>query len=420
MSEAARGAASRSRKGNGWRGLGLFWVAVLALLGGGVGALQWLGPPRPPAPAAPPGSAVPASGSPARPSPASAAARSGALPDIQGRSGATTAAGGPRGGVPNPASPATASPVAPTSGPAAAPDRSSAGTADGMPSGAAALAVPHPVAAPVAALSAPSPDFPGRFLPRIGPGGRAPMVAYAASFDPSDPHPRVGLILAGVGLDRTASLAAIRGLPAAITLAVSPYADHLGPLLAAARAAGHEYLVSIPMEPHSFPLNDPGDHALLTSQTPAENRRALDWALSRFAGYVGATGALGLMRGERFAGSAEDMAPVLHRLASRGLLYVDPRPGAASLPFAWGRDVDVVIDTAADAAAIDAALDRLDRIAQRRGQALGLVGAVRPVAVAQLAAWANGLAAHGLTLAPVTALALAPLAPAATQGASHP
>jgi polysaccharide deacetylase 2 family uncharacterized protein YibQ len=235
------------------------------------------------------------------------------------------------------------------------------------------------------------------------------MAAYAAPFDAADRRPRVGLILAGVGLDRAASLAAIRSLPAGITLAVSPYALDPAPLLAAARAAGHEYLVSIPMEPERFPLNDPGNHALLTRQTPAQNRRELEWALSRFAGYVGATGALGLTRGERFAGSPEDIDPILSRLARRGLLYVDPRPGAPRLPFAWGGGIDIVVDHPASAAAIAAALARLDRIAQRQGHALGLIGAVRPVAVAQLATWANGLAGHGLALAPVTALAQPPL-----------
>ena len=256
------------------------------------------------------------------------------------------------------------------------------------------------MAAPNPALSEPAPDVPGHVLPRIGADGRTPMAAYAAAFDAADPRPRVGLILAGVGPNQAASLAAIRALPAGITLAVSPYATHLDPLLAAARTAGHEYLVSIPMEPHGFPLNDPGDHALLTGQTPAQNRRALDWALSRFAGYVGATGALGLMRGERFAGSAEDMDPVLRQLASRGLLYVDPRPDAPHLPFAWGRDIDVVIDAPPSATAIDAALARLDRIAQRRGSALGLVGAVRPVTIAQLAAWAQRAGGTGARARP--------------------
>ena len=78
-----------------------------------------------------------------------------------------------------------------------------------------------------------------------------------------------------------------------VTLAISPYAANPDQLLTAARAAEHEYLLSIPMEPQGFPLNDPGPQALMTTLPPEENRQRLDWALSRIAGYVGATGALG-------------------------------------------------------------------------------------------------------------------------------
>ena len=247
------------------------------------------------------------------------------------------------------------------------------------------------------------------------------MRAYRAAFDAADREPRVGLIVAGIGMDAAASAQAIARLPAAVTLAVSPYAADPAPLLAAARRTGHEYLLSLPMEPQSFPLNDPGPHALRTSATAAANLHQLDWALSRFAGYVGVTGALGPhLRGERFAASAEDMDPVLRDLAGRGLLYVDPRPGAAPPRFAVGRAVDVVIDQSANAAAIDTALARLDRIAARNGSALGLVGAPVPVTLARLVAWSHRLAAAKLVLAPVSALVSPPRAPAGPVAAAKP
>ena len=438
---SASGRPNPSRRG--WRTLGLFWVVVLAMLGAGAGVLQLLGPPgrttqaRPgasrhgiaPAPPRPTaaGAGKPAGGGAATPGANNrGAATAGAkVPGVAsaGTPGqATAAAGAPTGhppavpGEPGPLPgplPGTASTAAAgTASPPASPPAGASGPGPGAGPGPAATARVPPIAAPLALLQTQIPGMPGRFLPRIAPDGQAPMTAYAARFDPTDPHPRVGLILAGIGLDRAASLAAIRRLPAGVTLAVSPYAPHFAPLLAAARASGHEYLLSLPMEPQGFPLNDPGPHALMTDQTRAQNRAALVWAESRFAGYVGATGALGILRGERFAGSAEDMDPVLHDLAARGLLYIDPRPGAAPLPFAWGSSVDVVIDATARAGAMRAALARLDRIAARRGHALGLVGAVRPVAVAALAAWVNRLPAQGLILAPVTALVHAPPKPA--------
>ncbi|TDH56985.1 hypothetical protein E2C06_36125, partial [Dankookia rubra] len=40
--------AAARRLLSGWRGLGVFWALVLALLGGGAGVLAWLGPPPAP------------------------------------------------------------------------------------------------------------------------------------------------------------------------------------------------------------------------------------------------------------------------------------------------------------------------------------------------------------------------------------
>jgi hypothetical protein len=236
------------------------------------------------------------------------------------------------------------------------------------------------------------------------------MQVYAAGFDSSTLRPRVGLLLAGVGLNQAESEAAIRTLPGGVTLAISPYAQNTARLLGAARSAEHEFLLSIPMEPQGFPLNDPGRQALMTSLSVEQNRSRLEWALSRISGYVGAVGAEGSLRGERFASLPEEMNPVLAELARRGLLYVDPRPGAAPLPLVWSRRVDLVIDAPGAAADIDDKLAQLARLAREKGSALGFAGAVRPVTTQRLAAWANGLAADGLALAPVSALVQAPTA----------
>ena len=267
---------------------------------------------------------------------------------------------------------------------------------------------PGPIAPPDPALLEPAQDSPGGFLPRIAADGRMPSQVYARGFDPASTRPRIAVLLAGVGLNNTDSEDAIRVLPGAVTLAFSPYAAHLDRLLEATRAAGPEFLISLPMEPQGYPMNDAGDHALLTAVPPEQNRQRLDWALSRVSGYVGATGALGLLRGERFAGVAGQMGPVLDSLADRGLLYVDARPGRPPLPSVWSRGVDLVIDEPAVRTEIEAKLAALEQIARDKGSALGLAGATRPVTVDRLAAWTNGLAAKGFTLAPVSAIVVAP------------
>ena len=331
------------------RALGWFWAVVLLALAGGAGTLQWLGPPRAPA---------------------------------QQQAMA--------------ANPATAAPkeaVAPTAGLEPAADA------------AIAAAVPGAIQPPDPALLEPSTTFPGGVLPRIGAGGRMAMHVYAALAEPPDARPRVALLLSGIGMSETDSIEAIRTTPPAVSLAVSPYAFHPERLLAEARAAGHEMLVSLPLEPDRYPIDDSGNRSLLTGNAPALNEQRLEWALTRFAGYVGATGALNGMRGERFGGASELMAPVLHELAARGVLYIDPRPAAPAPPFAAGRSVDVVVDEPAVRTEIEANLARLEQVARDRGAALGLVGMPRPVTLDRIAAWAATLGSRGLVLVPVSALA---------------
>jgi len=363
LAKRSEATATARRSGSpvaGWRGLGLFWLVVgLVLAGGGV-TLQILGPVEPP-------STKVAIQAPLRPGPA----------------------------LSQPATPVRP-PTKPASGPRAGRD------------------LPGPIADPDPALLEPADGSPNDLLPRIATDGRMPMQVYAAGFDGSTRRPRVGLLLAGVGLNQADSEAAIRSLPGGVTLAISPYAQNLPKLLVAARLAEHEYLLSLPMEPQGFPLNDPGPRALMTNISPEENHTRLEWILSRIAGYVGATGALGSLRGERVASMPDQINPVLTELAQRGLLYVDPRPGTPAPQTVWGRSIDLVIDEPPTATDIDNKLAQLSRLAHDKGSALGLVGVVRPVTTDRIATWANGLLADGLALAPVSAL-VQPAAKAATQ-----
>ena len=241
-----------------------------------------------------------------------------------------------------------------------------------------------------------------------------PMQVYAAGFDQSSRRPRVGLVLAGIGLNAALSEQAIRSLPGGVTLAVSPYAEDPERLLTEARD-GRARISAVDPDgaARAIPLNDPGDHALTTRATPEQNPQQLVWALSRFAGYVGATGALGLTRGERFAAVPDDLDPVLATLARRGLLYVDPRPRQRNRELRLPHGLEPAGGPGDRRTGRCAPRSRrnwraLDRIARDKGSASGLAGAVRPVTIERIAAWANELAANGLALAPVSALVQAP------------
>lgn len=343
---------------SGWRGLGLFWAMVLLVFGSGAAVLETRGP---------------------LPAPASHAAAAAALRKPAGP----------------PTPPPPLAELRPQSPPPDRPGRDE----------------PGPINDPDPALLEPGPGGPGAMLPRVAEDGRRPDQFYAAGFDRSTRRPRIGIVIAGIGLSRDDSSSAIRNLPSGVTLAVSPYATNLSGLLAEARLAKHEYLLSIPMEPEGFPANDPGPHALMTNLSSADNLDRLRWVLAHVQGYAGVTNALGgPLRGERFSGVRSQMNPVLAELGRRGLMYVDARPdgagGAPIEPYVWSRDTDLVLDRPVDD--IDANLARLEEIAHDKGDSLGLVGAPSPVAVDHIAVWASGLMNRGLILAPVSALVRPP------------
>jgi hypothetical protein len=374
----------------GWRGLGLFWLLVLLVLGGVALRLDRLGPPEPhetmaEAPQTPEALAPP---------------------------------------------PAAAEPVAP---PAATTDPTSAPSVAQVVVPAPAVVEPPPPAAEASAqtpaapapppLDVPvaAPDFPaarpipapdpalleqGRFgaLPRVGADGRTSIRAYAGQFDRQDSRPRVGIIVADLGISNAQTEDAIRRLPPAVTFAISPYAPRAAQVAERLRAKGAETLIGLPLEPAGYPLNDPGNRALLTGRSAPENMANLEWVLSRFPGYVGAIGVVGGMRGERFATMEQSYFALQESLRNRGLLFVDARPGVAGPARAWGRSVDVILDEPATRTEIERRLVELETIAKARGSALGLAHAATPVVVDRLVAWASGLERRGVALAPISVL----------------
>lgn len=257
-------------------------------------------------------------------------------------------------------------------------------------------------------------------LPRIGPAGRSSIRAYGRAFDRADPRPRIALIIGGLGVNAAVTGEALRRLPPTVTLAFSPYLPPSAVALAeTARSKGHELLVALPLEPTNYPLNNPGERAMLTGLTPGENADRLAWALSRFGAYVGVIGALGPMRGERFANLPERMNTLQEALQGRGLLYVDPRPGARNPERVWGRAIDLVLDEPATRGEIALKLEAMERLARERQTAVAYAGEASPVLVDRVAAWAGSAESRGFALAPISALIRRPEAYPAPEAAAH-
>ncbi len=315
--------------------------------------------------------------------------------------------------TPEPA-PQAAAPAAPVTPPAPPPAASPTAPrpiapAPVQPAAPAPAATPAPAPAPTPApqQQAARPAAPPSLAPLPPRDVEAPTwVRFARPFDPEEKRPRIAIVLTDLGKSQAASNAAIQNLGGAITLAFSPYADNLTQWVALARAAGHEVLLNVPMEPADFPATDPGPQTLLTTLSARQNLERLDGLLGRAQGYVG----IATAAGSRFTTSADAMRPVVDRMFQRGLLLLDSRTAQNSLAARVADDVGVprvyadrIIDTEASRPAIDRALNDLERIARQNGVAVG-IGQPFPVTFERLINWLALVENRGFVLAPVSAV----------------
>ncbi len=256
--------------------------------------------------------------------------------------------------------------------------------------------------APDPALIKPTDDGP---LPIVAADGRTPLQVYARPYKATG-RPRIAIVVGSLGLSRSTTLAAVQQLPGGVTLAFAPYGRNLQDYVNQARAAGHEVLLQVPMEPMDYPTNDPGPHTLLTSLTINRNIKRLDWLLGRFTGYVGVVNYMG----GRFTAAESHLLPILEAMHSRGLMFLDAKASSSSVAETIAGRIglyvaanDRVIDEVASRAAIDARLLELERLAQAAGGAIG-IGFPYPVTIERLAQWTRAMGDRGFDLVPISAL----------------
>jgi polysaccharide deacetylase 2 family uncharacterized protein YibQ len=237
-------------------------------------------------------------------------------------------------------------------------------------------------------------------------GDLKPFNVYAADADRAKAAkmPVVAIVIGGLGVGAAKTLDAIMKLPAAVTLAFTPYGADPGKLAERARAQRHEIFLQIPMEPYDFPDNDPGPQTLLTSLSADQNMDRLHWHLSRMQGYAG----IANFMGARFIATEPAMQPIIREAAKRGLGFFDdgssPRSIASqaaagqAMPFGRG---DIAIDVVPTPAEIDRALNKLESAARERGIAVGTASAL-PVSIDRIGAWTKTLGDRGILLVPLT------------------
>lgn len=262
-------------------------------------------------------------------------------------------------------------------------------------------ALPPP---PIDAEPAAAPALKSARPTQLGGVRRDTWLANAVPSPAANGRPMIAVVMDDLGIDQARTRRVI-ALPAPLTLAFIPYGYNLKELSGAGRAAGHELIVHVNMEPKDRGI-DAGPHALLTSLSDDEIRTRLTWALSRFDGYIGVSNHMG----SRFTEWPEGVAVVLRELRGRGLLFLDSVTSQKSVGAALARAHgmafarrDVFLDNDRTAAKIALRLAETERIARRRGTAIA-IGHPHDVTLSALERWLPAVKKRGFLLVPLSAI----------------
>jgi len=231
---------------------------------------------------------------------------------------------------------------------------------------------------------------------------------YASIYQSTKTSPRIAVVLTGLGFSNRATKTAIEDLPPGVTLSFTPHTRKLEQWITLARGRGHEVMLDLPMEPVTYPTDDPGPQALMTRLDELENQQRLRWVIGRAKGYVG----LAATMGSRFTSSEPHLKPVLREIKDRGLMFLDNRESESSAVARLATELDLpyaVNDRTLDEGdvgkqTIDARLAQIERTALSDGASIAIARPY-PATLERLQEWVQTLEDKGFELVPITVLA---------------
>jgi polysaccharide deacetylase 2 family uncharacterized protein YibQ len=202
-----------------------------------------------------------------------------------------------------------------------------------------------------------------------------------AALPPSPPEPpplkkpaRVAIIIDDLGYDRHLAEKLIN-LNASLTVAILPHSPHQETIARLAHDRGLEVMLHLPMEPVEYPEVNPGPGGLLAAMGPDELLRVLEENLAAVPHVKGVNNHMG----SKLTARSEQIYQVFSALKRYGLFFIDSRTTTESvcrasarlfqIPFAQR---DVFLDHILEGAFIRKQLRELVRIAQLKGEAVGI------------------------------------------------
>lgn len=191
---------------------------------------------------------------------------------------------------------------------------------------------------------------------------------------PEDHKAQVAIIMDDIGINRDAALQALQ-LPMPLALAIIPGEAHSTEIMNLAHRQQSDIMIHIPMEPVSYPQNDPGPLGLFSHQSEQQIRERINHIIAELPYAIGGNNHMG----SEFTQHADKMRPVLTALKDSGLFFVDSLTSKDSVAYQQARELglscairDVFLDNVREIEPILAQLDRLVSRAHQHGSAIAI------------------------------------------------
>ena len=231
-----------------------------------------------------------------------------------------------------------------------------------------------------------------------------PVKAPQKSEAEAPKGPRIGIVVAGLGLSRSSTEQMLK-MPSAISYSFSPYASDLAQWIKKAVNDNHEVYVDIPLEPKDYPQSDPGPYALLLNLENDKNMERLNQVLKTGEGYKG------LVSGpdEHFTEGTRAYEWLLDAMKAKKLtFYFVARAGNKQFTQELEKSkrteavgIDVVLDEKLTNDAIDAQLAQAETVAQKYGYAT-ILARPYPISAQRIQEWMKTLGPKNIHLVPLS------------------
>lgn len=231
-----------------------------------------------------------------------------------------------------------------------------------------------------------------------------PFQAYKKPFTAIAGKNLVSIVVMDFGLSEKISTSLLENLPPEISFVISPYTANASKWASSARAYGHEFWLSLPMQTNG---DDTGPNTLMPSAPLEQNKARLTNVLGAAVGYAGlVTQKDHILKPDD--GGASD---ILGQIFGRGLALAESNPSetAYGLSIAMEAGYPYVqnnfwIDADLRPEYIDRALGELEMQAGNKGKAIAFVRPY-PVAIKKVQQWLLGAEERGMQIAPLSAMA---------------